>query len=126
MSVVLIIVHILVCIFLIAVILLQAGRGQGLSNIFGGGAQELFGAKTPAFLAKTTAVCATLFLLTSLSLSIISRHQRGSLMDKVKVESAQEIGEKVSQKQGINREEKKKKEEGNSTQGLSEKNKSVE
>ncbi len=82
MSIFLIIIHIFVCIFLILVILLQAGKGQGLSNIFGGGAQEVFGAKTPIFLAKTTAVCAVLFLLTSLSLAFISASQQRSLMEK--------------------------------------------
>lgn len=95
MTIFLIIIHILVCLFLISVILLQAGKGQGLSNIFGGGAQEVFGAKTPIFLAKVTAVCAVLFLVTSLSLAVISAHQRRSLMEKTETEKKVQVEQKI-------------------------------
>ncbi len=114
MTIFLIIVHIFVCLFLILVILLQAGKGQGLSNIFGGGAQEVFGAKTPIFLAKATAVCAALFLITSISLAIISKHQQKSVMEKV------EVGKKLPAKQeAVNtKEQKAEKQETKETKNL--------
>ena len=75
--------HIIVCFVLILVILLQAGRGAGLSNIFGGGGvQTLFGTSAATFLTRATAVCAILFLLTCLSLGVISVRRGRSLMER--------------------------------------------
>ena len=66
MSLVIVILHVLVCLVLILVILLQAGRGQGLTGAsFGGGnVQSILGTKASSFLTKATSVCAVLFLLT--------------------------------------------------------------
>lgn len=84
MYAVIIVIHIVASIFLIAVILLQAGRGGGLSDSFGGSQmQSLFGTKSANVLTKLTAVCAILFILTCISLAIISSHRSKSLMDKV-------------------------------------------
>jgi preprotein translocase subunit SecG len=65
------VIHVMVCFGLIAIILLQAGRGAGLANIFGGGSSGLFTPSTGGFIAKLTAVLATLFLVTSLYLSLL-------------------------------------------------------
>ena len=46
--------HIIVCLVLILVILLQAGKGSGLANIFGGGVQTLFGTKASTSSMKIT------------------------------------------------------------------------
>ena len=52
-------IHIIVSLILIAVILLQAGRGGGLSESFGGSStQTIFGTKTSLFLTRATAVSA--------------------------------------------------------------------
>ena len=80
MIVLLLIVHVIVSLVLIAVILLQAGKGGGLSDAFGGASQQLFGTKSSAFLNKATSVCAVLFLMTCLSLGILSGRGRKSLM----------------------------------------------
>lgn len=73
--------HIIVCIVLILVILLQAGRGAGLSNIFGGGGvQTLFGTSAATFLTRATTICAIIFLLTCLGLGIFSVQRGRSLM----------------------------------------------
>lgn len=83
-------VHILICLFLIVVILLQAGKGADIGATFGaGGSQSLFGARGAAtFLSKMTTVAALLFLLTSLSLAGIQRGRIDStgvdsVLDKV-------------------------------------------
>ncbi len=82
MYVFLIAVHIFVCLVLIAVILLQAGRGGGLSDIAGGQPQSILGTQTNAFMTRATEVCAVIFILTSLVLGIMSVHKGKSLMEK--------------------------------------------
>jgi len=66
-------VHIIVCIFLVLVVLLQSGKGADLAGAFGGGAtQTAFGSRGPAsFLTRMTTVVAIVFMVTSISLSIM-------------------------------------------------------
>lgn len=83
MTTVLTILHIIFCFTLIAVILLQAGRGQGLAGpAFGGGnVQSLFGTQAADFMTKATTVAAICFLLTSIGLDIIEVRKSKSLLD---------------------------------------------
>jgi preprotein translocase subunit SecG len=71
MSAVVTILHVIVCVFLIAVVLLQRGKGAQIGAVFGGGAgSTLFGSRGAGnFLTKLTAIAATLYMVTSLSLS---------------------------------------------------------
>ena len=65
--------HILVSILMIGVILLQSGKGAEIGATFGGSSQTIFGSRGAAtFLSKMTIATATLFMLTSLTLSILS------------------------------------------------------
>jgi preprotein translocase subunit SecG len=74
MTVLIIIVHVLVCLIMIGVILLQAGKGAEIGAAFGGSSQTIFGSRgATTFLSKMTIAAATLFMLTSLSLSILSK-----------------------------------------------------
>jgi preprotein translocase subunit SecG len=68
-----IIVHVLVCVGLILVVLLQAGKGASVGAAFGGASQTVFGSSgaTP-FLAKMTTAVAVIFMLTSLCLAMFS------------------------------------------------------
>ena len=67
------IVHVLVSILMIVVILLQAGKGAEIGAAFGGSSQTIFGSRGAAtFLSKMTVATATVFMLTSLTLSILS------------------------------------------------------
>jgi len=80
-----IIIHVIACIILIAAILLQAGRGGGLSELFGGASsQTIFGARASTFLTRATAAAAIVFLLTCISLTIFSSKRVKSLMTGVK------------------------------------------
>ena len=82
----LIIIHVIVCLVLILVVLLQAGRGGGFSDMLGGGQpQSLFGTQTNAFMVKATEVCAIVFIVTSLSLGIISTQRGKSLVARQKM-----------------------------------------
>ncbi len=84
MSTAVIILHVIVCLALIFIVLLQHGKGAGIGAAFGGSSQTVFGSTGAApFLAKLTAVAAILFMCTSLGLTMLSRHQeRASIMQE--------------------------------------------
>jgi preprotein translocase subunit SecG len=76
----LLVVHVFVCFFLILVILLQAGKGGGMTETLGGNlTQSILGTRSTAFMTKLTAVCASLFLITCLSLTYLSTQKRLSI-----------------------------------------------
>jgi preprotein translocase subunit SecG len=78
------ILHILVCIILIFVVLLQAGKGANMGAAFGGSSQTIFGSSgAGTFLGKMTTVVAAVFMLTSLTLSYFSLAKTSSIMDSV-------------------------------------------
>jgi preprotein translocase subunit SecG len=73
------IVHIIVCIFLIGVILLQQGKSADLAGAFGGqGSQTAFGPRTAGnLLTKVTTWCAITFMITSIGLTILMQRHSG-------------------------------------------------
>lgn len=72
MGTVLLVLHLLIAIFLVVVILLQRSEGGALDGLGGGsGASSFLSARgTGNFLTRTTAILATLFIITSISLSL--------------------------------------------------------
>ena len=74
-------VHVVVCLILIAVILLQAGRGGGLSETFGSeAAQSVLGTQAPTVLRKATEFSAIAFLITCIILGMITARSSRSIM----------------------------------------------
>jgi preprotein translocase subunit SecG len=73
------IIHVIVCLFLIVVVLLQSGKAGDISAAFGGqGSQAAFGPRGAATaLSKATTISAVLFMLTSVTLSINAVKQGG-------------------------------------------------
>lgn len=73
------IIHVIVCLFLIIVVLLQSGKAADLAGAFGGmGSQTAFGPRGSAtLLSKATTLSAILFMVTSLSLSILATKNAG-------------------------------------------------
>jgi len=75
MEIVINILHIIVCIAIIAVVLLQSGRSAGISGAISGGAETFFGKNKgrtiDAMLSKYTGIAAMVFLLTAIILTIM-------------------------------------------------------
>ena len=78
MNVVVTVLHVIVCVFLIAVVLLQRGKGAQVGAVFGGGGgATMFGGRGAGnFLTKLTTGAAIVFMITSLSLAYM-RMNRG-------------------------------------------------
>jgi len=83
------VVHIIVAVSLIALVLLQHGKGADMGAAFGGGsAGSLFGSTGSAnFLSRSTAVLATMFFLTSMTLAYfgLQEHKLKSVLDRTTV-----------------------------------------
>ncbi len=86
------VVHIIAAVVLIGLVLVQHGKGADMGAAFGSGsAGSLFGSSGSAnFLSRSTAIAATMFFVTSLSLTYIYSHptQQLGVMDKVNAEPA--------------------------------------
>ena len=86
-------IHVLVCVFLIIVVLLQSGKAADLAGAFGGmGSQTAFGPRGSAtLLSKATTISAVLFMITSMSLSIMATRNAGlgaSVLESAPAKSA--------------------------------------
>ena len=73
MATLLVIIHVVCCIFLISIVLLQGGKGAEMGAAFGGSSQTIFGSRgASTFLSKLTTGSAIVFMLTSLVLSMVA------------------------------------------------------
>ena len=83
-----VVLHVIACLFLIGVVLLQQGKSQDLASAFGGGGtQTAFGPRGSAnVLSRATTILAALFMVTSLALSLLRPHD-SSFLDQVTVPS---------------------------------------
>ncbi|WP_420208534.1 preprotein translocase subunit SecG [Candidatus Electronema sp. JC] len=91
MTTLLIIIHVIVCFFLIAIVLLQHGKGADAGAAFGGGSsQTLFGSEGPLpLLNKITTFSAIVFMGTSVTLAYLSAHKStGSVMSQLPAKEA--------------------------------------
>ena len=77
-------IHLIVCVLLIIAILMQAGRGGGLTETFQS-AESMFGTQTNAFMVRTTTILAVIFLSTSLFLAFNASKGNKSLMANQKL-----------------------------------------
>src|SRR5512139_3910968 len=80
MTVLLVIIHVIVCVALIMIVLLQTGKGADIGAAFGGGSsQTLFGSAGPGgFLTKITTGVAIIFMVTSIGLAYMYSHRTGT------------------------------------------------
>ena len=79
------VIHLIVCLFLIFVILIQSSKGAEMGAAFGGSNQTLFGSRGAAtVMNKVTTITAITFMLTSLTLAIFTG-QQGSVMSSAPI-----------------------------------------
>jgi len=95
MKLVVVLIHVVACIALVLIVLLQKGKGAGMGAAFGGSSQTVFGSTGAApFLSKLTAAAAVVFMFTSLTLALIfGRGATSSVMkgvDGTQVPAAQQ------------------------------------
>jgi preprotein translocase subunit SecG len=93
MSTLIVIVHVVVCLMLICIVLLQTGKGADMGAAFGGSSQALFGGAGPApFLTRVTTIAAVVFMVTSLTLAYFSANvMEGSVMRGVEAGPGQAV-----------------------------------
>ena len=85
-----VVVHLIVCLFLIFIILIQSSKGAEMGAAFGGSSQTLFGSRGAAtFLSKLTTGAAIAFMLTSLTLAVFSIN-RDSVVSSIPVQETAE------------------------------------
>jgi preprotein translocase subunit SecG len=74
--------HVLICFALIAIVLLQSGKGADIGSAFGGaGSQAVFGSMgTPTIMGKITATIAVLFAVTSFTLALLGGERSASVV----------------------------------------------
>lgn len=80
------VVHVIVCLILIVVVLLQHGKSADIAATFGGmGSQTAFGPRgTATVFSRVTTWCAIIFMVTSMALTYLASHRGGSsIMDRV-------------------------------------------
>ena len=97
----LIVIHVIVCLFLIVIVLLQHGKGADVGATFGGSSQTLFGTEGPLpLLNKITTIAAIVFMLTSVSLAYFSSsNSTGSVMNELK--KLQSVEKTVEPKEAV-------------------------
>ncbi|MCF8111360.1 MAG: preprotein translocase subunit SecG [Desulfobacteraceae bacterium] len=95
MSTLIILIHLIVCFALIGIVLLQSGKGASMGAMFGGaGDQTLFGQTGGgSFLGKVTAGAAIIFMLTSLTLAVMSKSGDKSVVGDIQPASEQPVQE---------------------------------
>ncbi len=83
MHILVLLLHVVACLGLIMIVLLQTGKGADLGAAFGGSSQTVFGSQgAGGFLAKLTTAMAVIFMLTSLGLTYLSSHMvQSTVMD---------------------------------------------
>lgn len=75
-------IHVIACVLLVLVVLIQSGKGAEISASFSGSSQTVFGTSGGAnFFTRFTAGAATVFMITSLALTVIGGQSRKSLFE---------------------------------------------
>jgi len=102
LQVILTVIHVLVCLFMVVVVLLQSGKAADLAGAFGGmGSQTTFGPRgTATALSKATTVAAVVFMITSLSLAILATRTRGASSSILDTTHAKPLSVPAPQPQG--------------------------
>jgi len=106
MVIIVTIIHVLVCLILIGVVLLQSGKAADLAGAFGGmGSQTTFGPRAAgSVLTRVTTTAAALFMVTSLTLAIMATNSNstsgsGTVLDRTKLPAPAQVEQKAPSQQ---------------------------
>ena len=89
------IIHVFCCLVLMFVVLLQQGKGGGMGSAFGGASAQVFGGGGAGnILTRATAICAGIFMLTSVELAYLSSSGDRALKTRVTQEASRKHGDK--------------------------------
>lgn len=91
-------VHVIVCVLLLFIVLIQSGRGGGFVEGFTG-MESMLGTRSNALLTRTTTILSVMFFITCLSLAVLSARQGKSLLEKAPVPVAAAAKQETAQKQ---------------------------
>lgn len=99
---VLIVIHVIISIILVAIVLMQHGKQQGLSGAIAGGAETFFGKNKgrtiDAMLKKFTSVFAALFIISSVTLALVTVNEQNKLMEELQeTQQSEAAGEEGTQ-----------------------------
>ena len=104
MTIFLTVLHVLACLFLIVIVLLQRGKGAEMGAVFGGGAgATVFGSRGAGnFLTRMTTAAAVIFMVTSLTLAYVAQDRTGDTLFEGETPAAQDpaFGEAPAAPQG--------------------------
>ena len=102
MFIVVTVIHIIACLFLISVVLLQQGKGADMGAVFGGSSSTIFGSGGAGnFLTRLTTIMAVVFMLTSLTLTYTGARRLGStVFDSAPLPEAPPLEIPAQQQQG--------------------------
>ena len=90
------VIHVVVSVLLILTVMVQGSKSEGLSGLLGGGGSgTLFGTETPSFLVKVTTVLGIVFMLSSISLTVILSRRPPSVMEKSVIQQEESVPEDV-------------------------------
>lgn len=92
LTIIVTILHAIMCFILVAIVLLQTGKGASMGAAFGGASNTLFGGAGPAsFLNKITTIAAIVFMITSFGLAVLSSRNVSSskVLDAVPTQQEQ-------------------------------------
>jgi preprotein translocase subunit SecG len=96
------------CLILIAIVLLQSGKGASMGAAFGGGSNTLFGSTGPAsFLNKVTTIAAVVFMITSFTLAIVSSKggETSKVLENTPVQQEQPAEQSAAESEEVSPEE---------------------
>lgn len=84
------VIHIVTCVFIVLVVLMQSGKGAEISAQLGGSSQTVFGSSGGAnFFTKVTYVLAAIFMTTSISLTVMGSKSKKSVFDGAAIPAAE-------------------------------------
>ncbi len=98
MATFLVVIHVVCCLFLISIVLLQGGKGAEMGAAFGGSSQTIFGSRgASTFLSKLTTGAAVVFMLTSLTLSMVANKHASVIKEGMPVQQGKTMPQQIPQ-----------------------------